>query len=84
MGVNGYIRNTTNCYNLVYGINKTLTATKGLVGTITNIEMSWLIIGFGVFAGLLATGFSAIRKHIHKDKASMLTSTMLGRCWIIV
>ncbi|XP_071147925.1 uncharacterized protein [Mytilus edulis] len=68
MGVDGYIRNTTSCYNLVYGYNKTFTATKGLVGTITNIEMSWLIIGFGIFSGLLATGFSAIRKHIHKDK----------------
>jgi hypothetical protein len=31
-------------------------------------EAFWLILGFGVFASLLAFGFSAIRKHIYKDK----------------
>lgn len=70
MSSGGYILNTTYCHNLVYGSNRTLINIQGLVGTITNMEMFWLIVGFGVFAGLLAAGFSAIRKHVHRDKVS--------------
>lgn len=79
MAVGGYIRNTTSCHNLVYGNNESLMTTQGLAGTITNMEMVWLIVGFGVFTGLLAASFSAIRKHIHRDKVN----TALFVCYIL-
>ena len=68
MGSESYIRNTTECHNLVYGSNRTLRSTQGLEGSITNMEIFWLTVGFGVFTGFLAAGFSAIRKYIHHDK----------------
>ncbi|XP_048764480.2 uncharacterized protein LOC125672302 [Ostrea edulis] len=43
----------------------------GVKGSLEINEAFWLILGFGVFASLLAFGFSAIRKHIYKDKNSL-------------
>eukprot|EP00105_Crassostrea_gigas_P021844 XP_011441136.1 PREDICTED: urea-proton symporter DUR3 [Crassostrea gigas] len=53
-------------------------ATVGVHGSLRMTEAFWLILGFGVFASMLAVGFSAIRKYIYKDKNSLDVSFDAG------
>lgn len=63
------IFNNTMCAHLTTGQGSPGTEISvGVKGSLEINEAFWLILGFGVFASLLAFGFSAIRKHIYKDK----------------
>lgn len=65
--------NNTECGFLLNGLGSPSDeATVGVHGSLRMTEAFWLILGFGVFASMLAVGFSAIRKYIYKDKVSSL------------
>ncbi|XP_060608093.1 uncharacterized protein LOC132760193 [Ruditapes philippinarum] len=54
------------------------TAVQGLVSSVELHETLLLVIGFGVFATLIAVLFKFIRKHVYKDKNTLDTAFDAG------
>ena len=70
--------NTSKCRTLVLGnSNVSNVAIRGIQGNISQTEATFLIIGFGIFAAILAVAFSRIRKNIYGDKVGIF---LLDHC----